>query len=186
MLETFNKDTKNYLSKEDLVKCGENNANENAEEISKIKFAEIFDPDNFKENDSIPYYMGLSEFLNKGKSIMILTYGYSGVGKSFTLFGSPEKTNPDTNEVTGPTQGMLQSTLKRLGSGIKIKVKMFELYGLGVPYKFYWKDPKKFCHFIYDYKFESDADMKHYKIEKTGFKFEFDKLERALKDCLGK
>jgi hypothetical protein len=169
MLNTFNKNTKNYLSKEDLKKCIQNGADGTAEEISKIKFAEIFDPDNFKENDSIPYYMGLSEFLNKGKSIMILTYGYSGVGKSFTLFGSPEKTNPDTGIKTGPTQGMLQSTLKRLGSGIKIKVKMFELYGLGVPYKFYWKNPKKFCHFIYEYKFESDTLMRHNRKEREEF-----------------
>ena len=106
-------------------------------EISDVKFQEVFDKD--FTNDSLSNYMGLSNFLKKGKSIMILTYGYSGVGKTFTLFGKKE------------AKGMLQSTLAYLGDSVNIEVKPFELYGLGVPYKFYWKDSTKFTHFIYGY-----------------------------------
>lgn len=109
----------------------------NPDEISKVKFQEVFDKD--FTNDSLSSYMGLSNFLKKGKSIMILTYGYSGVGKSFTLFGK------------SGAKGMLQSTLAYLGDSVNISVKPFELYGLGVPYKFYWKDSSKFTHFIYAY-----------------------------------
>jgi len=180
MVVTFEKENKNNLKQTSLLQCSsQGNTTQakttQAKDISQIKFAEIFDPDNFKENDSIPYYMGLSDSLNKGKSILILTYGYSGVGKSYTLFGSPKKdqiTKPNGDIIPGtdgPTQGMLQSTLKSLGSGITIKVKMFELYGLGVPYKFYWKDPSNFCHFIYAYKFDGENNITYTKIDKNSF-----------------
>ena len=171
MVVTFEKENKHNLKQESLLKCSlqeKGNTTQakttQAKDISQIKFAEIFDPENFKENDSIPYYMGLSDSLNKGKSILILTYGYSGVGKSYTLFGSSKK-----EETDGATPGMLQSTLKSLGSGIIIKVKMFELYGLGVPYKFYWENPSNFCHFIYAYKFDTENNITYTKIDKYGF-----------------
>lgn len=142
--ETFEKGSKTTLDEASLGKCNNEGADKNAPDISKIKFEEVFDPKSFAANDSLSSYMGLSNFLKRGKSIMILTYGYSGVGKSFTLFG---KTNSDGSV----SNGMLQSTLKYLGNGVNISVKAFELYGLGVPYKFYWKDPRKFSHFIYSY-----------------------------------
>ena len=177
MVVTFEKENKHNLKESSLSKCSlQGNVNTTqAKDISQIKFAEIFDPENFKENDSIPYYMGLSDSLNKGKSILILTYGYSGVGKSYTLFGSSKKeqtVGPNREIILGtdgPIPGMLQSTLKSLGSGIKIKVKMFELYGLGVPYKFYWEDTSNFCHFIYAYRFDAENNITYNKIDKDGF-----------------
>jgi hypothetical protein len=143
-INTFEKGTKITLDEASLGKCDNEGANKNAPDISKIKFEEVFDPKSFAANDSLSSYMGLSNFLKRGKSIMILTYGYSGVGKSFTLFG---KTNSDGSV----SNGMLQSTLKYLGNSVNISVKAFELYGLGVPYKFYWRDPRKFSHYIYSY-----------------------------------
>lgn len=143
---TFNKKYKNNLSKENLETCIENKANLKADTISKIHFEEIFDAENFKENENLSQYMTLSGLLLKGKSIMLLTYGYSGVGKTFTLFGK-----------FGVQKGMLQSTLRLLGSGNEISVKVFELYGLAVPYKFYWKDSSKFSHYIYSYNLKEDV-----------------------------
>jgi hypothetical protein len=114
-----------------------------------INFAEVFDPKNFKENESLSYYMGLSNTLSDKKSIMLLTYGYSGVGKTFTLFGSV-KTDSAGKKTSLP--GLLQTTLNNVTDYTSIKMKAFELYGLGVPYKFYWeKDPKDFDHVIYHY-----------------------------------
>ena len=169
---TFEKrtDNKNLLKMDNLNLCPYTNNEKSAfikDEVSKIEFTEIFDPDKFKENDGIPYYMGLTDFINKGKSMMILTYGYSGVGKSYTLFGNPadNNSNPKKNAV----EGMLQSTLKRLGSGIEIQVKIFELYGLGVPYKFYWENPENFSHCIYDYKIQPNGDVNHSKKNKKVF-----------------
>jgi hypothetical protein len=140
--ETFNKNGKYSLNLENLNQCIENNANNKASGVANIKFEEVFD-DKFT-NDSLSIYMGLSNFLKRGKSIMILTYGYSGVGKSFTLFGTKDKS------------GMIQTTLKQLGNNVNISVKAFELYGLGVPYKFYWQNPKNFSHAIYAYKIKTD------------------------------
>ena len=153
-IETFNKqlNNKNLLNSSNLNNCV-NASQKIKDEVSKSHFEEIFDPDKFKQNDGIPYYMGLTDFINRGKSIMVLTYGYSGVGKSYTLFGQAAKNENNVKE--NAIEGMLQSTLKRLGSGIEIKVKIFELYGLGVPYKFYWDKSENFSHCIYDYKIEA-------------------------------
>ena len=151
---TFVKDTKNFLKEDTILKCFnvdldnrkrkdpnakiDPDAIYKAEAVKKIKFEEIFDPDNFQENDALAMYMGLGNMLTQGKSVMLLTYGYSGVGKTFTLFG------------TKGIDGMLQSTLNGLSGSPAIEMKAFELYGLGVPYKFYW-EANKFTHFIYKY-----------------------------------
>lgn len=44
--------------------------------------------------------------LKRLSSTMILTYGYSGTGKTFTIFGSSQK------DGKSPIDGMLQSILK--------------------------------------------------------------------------
>ena len=178
---TFVKGTKHTLNQDELNKCKENGANDNAADVSQIKFEEVFDPDNFAANDSLSNYMGLSNFLKRGKSIMILTYGYSGVGKSFTLFGKKPETGPVMN-------GMLQATLKYLGNSVTISVKAFELYGLGVPYKFYWKDPTKFSHFIYSYRIMSDqANIQSNvdKIDKDGMENFLDRARSENYDKIG-
>lgn len=123
---------------------------EKLDDISKIKFEEVFDEENFKENNKIAQYIGISDMLKRLSSTMILTYGYSGTGKTFTIFGSSQK------DGKSPIDGMLQSILKKLGSGITIQVKTFELYGLGVPYKFYWKDSSKIDHHIYSYPYSNN------------------------------
>jgi len=187
--ESFSKDpfnNKHFLVRDNLDNCTKHVSPTQRDNVSQIKFQEIFDPDEFPDNDSIPYYMGLADFINKGKSVMVLTYGYSGVGKTFTLFGkaseeavgarvpeaplSEAPVDPEENTGTlsifeqskvlvgggGGIKGMLQSTLEQLGSDMDIRVKIFELYGLGVPYKFYWDDPEKVCHYIYSYKYNFD------------------------------
>ena len=155
-VDTFEKKIgeKNLLSKENIDKCTNLDKdpikNQKVDDVSRIKFNEIFDPDNFKENSNLSLYMGLGNRLSEGKSIMLLTYGYSGVGKTFTLFGSIDKAKPDAK----PNPGLLQTTLNNITDYEKIEVKAFELYGLGVPYKFYWQkegDNPIFDHYIYNY-----------------------------------
>jgi hypothetical protein len=153
-ITAFNKtESGNQLSLVNLKKCvafidkyGDGDERLNA--ISNIKFEEVFDEKNFKENNKIAQYIGISDMLKRLSSTMILTYGYSGTGKTFTIFGSSKKSDAEP-----AIDGMLQSILKKLGSGITIQVKTFELYGLGVPYKFYWKDSSKIDHRIYSYPF---------------------------------
>jgi hypothetical protein len=160
---TFEKltENKNFLNVKALAEC---KANLHSKEISEIKFEEIFDPDNFQNNGSIPMYMGLSNFIKSQESIVTVTYGYSGVGKTFTLFGGKqkdEKGNDKKNEKGNPiyVSGMLQTTLTDIGTNGDISVKIFELYGLGVPYGFYWESTKTLCHSIYHYGINSDGEI---------------------------
>jgi hypothetical protein len=128
--------------------------------ISKIKFEQIFTAD--RENEQIPNSMGITRIIGDGESVVIITYGYSGVGKTFTLFGKAGKDGKP------PIKGMLQTILDGQ-KGTRVFVKIFELYGLAVPYKFYWADTKKLNHHIWKYKVvpsKNEVDNKPEKVEK--------------------
>lgn len=150
-VETFKKQVinKNFLDSNSLNLCTA--GSQYSHDISKIKFEEIFDPENFQDNATIPMYMGLSNFINSKESIVTVTYGYSGVGKTYTLFGGKSEDKY--------VEGMLQRTLTDIREKDNISVKIFELYGLGVPYAFYWKTPKTLNHSIFDYKIQENNDI---------------------------
>lgn len=120
--------------------------------IEGMKFETIFDPDEFGNNDALSLYMGVSNFLKSGKSILIITYGYSGVGKTYTVFGKKG------------SSGLLQTSLISLGSNTQIKVKTFEIYGIALPYTSYWenKPTKDYDHKIYDYKYSDSPKEEIY------------------------
>jgi hypothetical protein len=118
--------------------------------VKTYKFTEVFDTKNFEDSGVISKYMTLDTQLENGKGVAIITYGYSGVGKTFTLFGSSELQE----------KGMLQDTLDSISGLNQVKFRLFELYGHGLPYSNYWKhedDPNKskideISHYIYTYK----------------------------------
>lgn len=121
----------------------------NSPDIATYKFTEVFDSIQFPMNGDISKYMTLDTQLSKGKGIAIMTYGYSGTGKTFTLFGSN-----DANK-----EGILQSTLDNINGLKSVKFRLFELYGYGLTYPHYWKDDKssesrmnEISHEIYKYK----------------------------------
>jgi hypothetical protein len=160
----------NILNLDSLNKCpkliGKNEDDKemkNTSEVaSKVKFKQIFDPDNFTKNDILANYMSLPNFLSKGQSIMLITYGYSGVGKTYTIFGAAS-TNSD---------GVLQTSLKQLNSqGKKMYYRAYEIYGRAFPYKSYWeKDPWDYAHYINSFTMEGDiknVSIKNEKIEPT-------------------
>lgn len=95
-----------------------------------IKFDNVYDIKNFPNADIISNYMSLATNIKNGKGVAIMTYGYSGVGKTATIFG---KADPDPNI---RMIGLLQSTLEEFNS--KIKLRVYEMYGLGTQYNFYW------------------------------------------------
>ena len=99
--------------------------------ISKIQFSEVFDSESFKLNNNITKYMTLETQLSKKKGIMLMTYGYSGTGKTYTLFGSSDGIGK---------QGLLQATLNNIRGLEEVRFRTIELYGLGVQYPHYWKD----------------------------------------------
>ena len=114
---SFEKKDKHSLDKDIMdAQCSKLNGDplksDKVNAAKNINFEEVFDPENFKENESLSYYMGLSNTLADKKSIMLLTYGYSGVGKTFTLFGSV-KTDKAT-QVKKSSPGLLQTTLTNI------------------------------------------------------------------------
>jgi len=102
----------------------------------KIKFTQVFDSTKFTDNMTITKYMTLETQLSKKKGIMMMTYGYSGTGKTFTLFGS-EITNASGEKVK--KEGILQATLNNIKGLSQVRFRVLELYGLGVQYPHYWK-----------------------------------------------
>lgn len=127
----------------------------NLEPLNQYKFTEVFDSVKFPDNGSISKYMTLDTQIAKGKGVAIMTYGYSGTGKTFTLFGN-------TNS---GKQGMLQSTLDNI-TGLKwVKFRLFELYGHGLSYPHYWNSEhdgqpriNDIEHEIYAYNLELTTD----------------------------
>lgn len=96
------------------------------EQIQPIQFTQVFDTEKFPNNDDLAKYMTLDTQLAKGKSVGLMTYGYSGTGKTYTLFGSDG------------VSGLLQSTIDNVNGLLKLKFRCFEIYGMGVPFPHYW------------------------------------------------
>lgn len=125
---------------------------EKKEDPFKLKFTEVYDSIKFQDNGDISKYMTLETQLAKQKGICIMTYGYSGTGKTYTLFGNKDK------------YGMLQSTLANINGLHQVKFRLFEIYGIGFPYSFYWTDENKaprtnyINHQIFHYKLATNAN----------------------------
>jgi len=102
--------------------------------LSSMKFTEVFDSTQFPGNDDISKYMQIASRLKDGYGVCLITYGYSGTGKTFTLFGDKGSAE------TPPVNGLLQATLSELNGLEKVAFRVYELYGYGVPYTQYWID----------------------------------------------
>lgn len=103
---------------------------------SGIKFQTICNSVDYPDPDVIANQMATGPLILDGKGIMLLTYGYSGIGKSDTLFG---RWDPQSKQLKSP--GMLQATLDQMPDGADIYFRVYELYGLGTQFDFYW-NPK--------------------------------------------
>lgn len=90
------------------------------------KFNMVFDYEEFNRNEDIAMYMSISTNISKKKSVTLITYGYSGTGKTYTLFGN------------GENKGLLQSAIEGILSKKEIYFRTYEIYGAGVKYPFYW------------------------------------------------
>jgi len=148
------------INKESLKKCISFNQNIDINKIneinnyidkaSQVKFKDVFDPYEFKDNDVLAHYMAIPQYLEQQKSIMLITYGYSGVGKTYTVFGNLSKNKP----------GVLQSSLKHIKNKKKIFYRAYELYGLAVPYQIYWnKTIEEYYHYIYAYTYDDNNNI---------------------------
>src|ERR1700733_8712798 len=104
-----------------------------------INFERIYNSKDYPSADIISNYMSLSANIMRKMGTMMMTYGYSGVGKTASLFGA--KANPAIG--VEKQSGILQATLDRFGSDMKIYLRTFEIYGLGTQYDFYWNPRHK-------------------------------------------
>ena len=93
-----------------------------------INFNKIFER---TSNDVMSSYVSISNLIDNLEGVMLFTFGYSGVGKSFTLFGGNGKL------------GLLQSIVNSIKGINEIDVKIYEMYGLGFYNKNYWEDGNK-------------------------------------------
>ncbi len=96
----------------------------------QIQFTEVFDTRQYAHNEDISRYMNLASRLSTGNGICLITYGYSGTGKTYTLFGKID----EGKEI----KGLLQSTLSQLNGLIGVHFRLFELYGYGFSHPDYW------------------------------------------------
>lgn len=119
--------------------------------VENLRFKDVFNSEDFNQNDILANYMAIPSFLQSGNSIMMITYGYSGVGKTFTLFGS------------GENKGVLQNSIIGIQGTQSIYGRCFEIYGRAFPYKSYWnRDPSEYNHSIYAYPLLGDHTPKEY------------------------
>jgi hypothetical protein len=97
-----------------------------------IDFKRIYNTTVFPNADVIASYMSIAPNIVANQGTVIMTYGYSGVGKSASLFGvkSSSPNIPASN-------GILQATLDQFDKA-QIYFRVYEIYGLGTQYNYYW------------------------------------------------
>lgn len=148
---TKSQDNKTLLDNTGLKKCIQDTSF--VESVSNIPFREIYDPEGFKDNATLAVYMNIPTYLSDNNSIMMITYGYSGVGKTYSIFGSSGQ------------PGILQESLKQMNNRISMYYRAYEVYGRALPYSFYWeRESKDYNHSIFAYKkdFDSPDEYKPY------------------------
>lgn len=113
---------------------------------SGIQFERIYNTNIFPDSDVISNYMSIAPNIMNDKGTVIMTYGYSGVGKSASLFGRKADLSKG---VDSASNGILQATMDQF-YGAKIYFRVYEIYGLGTQFNYYWNpttdDDKKLCY----------------------------------------
>lgn len=92
----------------------------------KYNFTQVFDSTDYVEMSSIGKNIGLATQLGAGKAICLTTSGYSGSGKTTTLFGMNGQ------------PGLLQVAISYINDLTRLKFRAFEIYGYGLAYPHYW------------------------------------------------
>jgi len=120
----------------------EDERNKYSNSLTGTTFSNIFYKPMFSQNETIATFMLLDKLLYKGVGTLLITYGYSGVGKTFTLFGDQKN------------KGLLQATINNIqktGEIKSMKLRTYELYGMGLIYSDLWNDYNKIDQRIIDY-----------------------------------
>ena len=158
-----------------MSKSGSKTKKDNFQE--ELIFTEVFDSTQYPTSAEISKYMQIETLLSQGRGVGIMTYGYSGTGKSFSLFGS-SKDN---------ISGILQSTLGDVNGLHAVHFRSFELYGYGMPYPHYWAKTD-IVHNIYHYNTVADPEKglllrsePEYQIKQSNFSAYINNTEKDTK-----
>ena len=121
------KNSQNEDNNYDILKINSKHKDEDEDEdeelckLDDLKFNKIFDK---TEPLVMAPYIAASNVINNYEGLMLFTFGYSGVGKSYTIFGS--------NDKPGGKPGILYSIFNSIQDIDKITVKIYEIYGMGL------------------------------------------------------
>jgi len=108
-------------------------------------FNEVFGAEVYN-NAVMSKAMALPTKLSKKTSLCMMTNGYSGTGKTYTLFGSDS------------LDGIVHSTVKDITGLYKLYFRVYEIYGKAVPYTFYFNDPTELSHCVYWHSLSPDGN----------------------------
>lgn len=126
--------------------------------IRGVKFSEIFYDNMFNDNKTLSKFMLLDNLIKNNQGTLLITYGYSGVGKTYTLFGKNGK------------NGVLQATIEniKLTNKIdKIELRIFEIYGRGLIYSDLWKNNENIKDILIEHRFIYDDSNNRLKLDKS-------------------
>jgi hypothetical protein len=119
----------------------------------ETKFNHVFSTEKNPDNESIAMFMSIPSKLSLGNGFMLLTFGYSGTGKTYTVFGDKAQ-----------GRGILQTTLDEVEKDGDVYFRCYEVYGIGLPYASYWYDklgisydPKR-VELLIHHKFKANSD----------------------------
>ena len=129
-----------------------------------LKFKEVFWRPEFNDSKNISSYMLLDKLITRNIGTYLVTYGYSGVGKSFTLFGNNKKDNKREKHIPG----LLQATVENVDNFNSLSLRVYELYGMGLGYSDCWRNytdiDQSIYHYNIDKNFGSDLNKKSLKL----------------------
>ena len=106
----------------------------------EITFSNIYSDETPEE---LANQMLLVTKLKLGTGVKIVMQGYSGSGKSFSLFGGDGKS------------GIVQAVIDEMQSPV-VYMRVYEMYGYALPYKFYFEQDPLF--YIFAHEFDENLD----------------------------
>jgi hypothetical protein len=122
--------------------------------IENYNFTQPIFDQSYKTNSLVARNTGIHRFLSKGKNILTFGIGYSGIGKSYTLFGDTKKQH----------LGIVQEMFKLIKNLNNIQIRVYEIHGMASPYSSLWNTdtvPVKYSYY--------NLNDKDYKLEDTNF-----------------
>ena len=97
--------------------------------IEKYKFTPPIFDQSYKTNALVARNTGIHRLLSKQRNVLTFGIGYSGIGKSYTLFGDTKKQH----------MGIVQEIFKFIDKlNDRLQIRIYEIHGMASPYSSLW------------------------------------------------